>query len=154
MNIVWIVFNEDPDLVHAVDASGNLLCAKEYVNCLEGPYQTLPSSHVQCGMCFSAHRKPKPVAKFNELSDEELATLGAEDLRLAYQKLRAHHIAETMALINRRNGICNHNWSVWAAAEGPTGEMRGYNRYCTEPGCKAREYSRYLQPMGVSTRTV
>ena len=86
------------------------------------------------------------IAKYKELSDEELSQMGTDALCKAYKELLAHHITETMALINRRKGICCHQWTSWTWSDGGVG---GYHRHCVEPGCAAREFSRYLQPMSV-----
>jgi hypothetical protein len=153
MSIVWVVYAENPGILHAVRAVGGILCGKEYVNGVEGPFHELPNdgvAYMQCGLCFSALGTPMKIAKYKELSDEELATMEAEALCKAYKELRAHHITETMALINRRNGICPHQWTQWQWSDGGVG---GYHRHCVEPGCAAREFSRFLQPMGLNART-
>lgn len=45
------------------------------------------------------------VPRHQELSDDQIESASIEDLRAAYRSLRAHHVAETTALIARRDDI-------------------------------------------------
>lgn len=45
---------------------------------------------------------------FTELSDEDLQQTSLDDLRSAYQALRDHHVAETTALIYRRDDLTRY----------------------------------------------
>ena len=44
-----------------------------------------------------------PIPRYQELSDEDVERASLDDLRAAYRTLRDHHIAETAALISRRD---------------------------------------------------
>ena len=45
------------------------------------------------------------VARHQELSDDQVASASLNELRAAYRALREHHIAETTALISRRDDL-------------------------------------------------
>lgn len=45
------------------------------------------------------------IRAFQELSDEEVECSSIEDLRIAYRALREHHVAETSALLSRRDDL-------------------------------------------------
>ena len=46
---------------------------------------------------------PEVIQRHRELSDAEVAGASLEDLRVAYRSLRDHHVAETTALVARRD---------------------------------------------------
>lgn len=48
---------------------------------------------------------PAPVARHQELSDEQIEEASLDELRAAYRALRVHHIVETTALISRRDDL-------------------------------------------------
>ena len=45
------------------------------------------------------------VARHQELSDDQVESASLDELRAAYRALREHHIAETTALISRRDDL-------------------------------------------------
>lgn len=46
-----------------------------------------------------------PIARHQELSDEDVARASLDEMRVAYRSLRDHHVAETSALISRRDDL-------------------------------------------------
>ena len=56
-------------------------------------------------MTTNANDKTAPVTRHLELSDNAVEIATPEELRTAYRALRNHHIAETAALISRRDDL-------------------------------------------------
>ena len=60
---------------------------------------------------------PAPVHRHRELSDEDLDRASIEELRAAYRSLREHHVAETTALLSRRDDVTRRRDEIHAETQ-------------------------------------
>lgn len=64
------------------------------------------------------------IKRHQELSDEDLERASLEDLRVAYRSLREHHVAETIALLARRDDITKRRDDLIARGRQQIEEMQ------------------------------
>lgn len=57
------------------------------------------------------------VGRHRELSDEDVARASVDDLRAAYVSLREHHVAETTALLSRRDDLTRRRDEIHAETQ-------------------------------------
>lgn len=72
----------------------------------------------------ASESEPVQVARLPELSDEDVARATLDDLRAAYRSLRDHHVAETTALISRRDDITRARDEMLAKSAAQCAELQ------------------------------